>query len=123
MTEIKTERKTNPSFSLNEQEMSFISEMVNHGRFGNKTEVVRAGLRLLEDYESNMKLQRLRAKIEAAEVSIAEGKGIVYRDGAELREQVQVGLDELDNGQSAPLDIEDTKRRGRERLAKKQQKK
>ena len=89
MTEnIHTTRKNNPSFSLNAREIAFIDGMIDHGRFGNKTEVVRAGLRLLEDYESNMKLQRLRTKIEAAEASINAGEGVVYSNGAELAQDI-----------------------------------
>ena len=76
--------KSNPSFSLGTREMSFIESMVVEGRFGNKTEVVRAALRLLEDYENNMELERLRSKIKTAELSIAEGKGIEYIDGNAL---------------------------------------
>jgi hypothetical protein len=37
---------------------------------------------------------------------------------AELRAELQIGIDELDAGLGRPLDIDDTKRRGRERLAK-----
>ncbi|MEQ1705945.1 MAG: type II toxin-antitoxin system ParD family antitoxin [Rickettsiales bacterium] len=89
MTEISNhERKNTPSFSLNQNEIAFISDMVAHGRFGNRTEVVRAGLRLLEDYENNMKLRRLRIKIEEAEFSIAEGKGITYCDGGILAQDI-----------------------------------
>ncbi|MEO1021276.1 MAG: type II toxin-antitoxin system ParD family antitoxin [Bacteroidota bacterium] len=51
------------SFTLGEHERSFIDHMVEQGRFGNRTEVVRAGLRLLEDYETSKKLERLRSLI------------------------------------------------------------
>ena len=44
-----TEAQKNVSFSLGEHDRSFIESQVLDGRFGNKTEVVRAGLRLLED--------------------------------------------------------------------------
>lgn len=82
------ENKTNPSFSLGIREISFIESMVGDGRFGNKTEVVRAALRLLEDYESSMKLERLRSKIKVAELSIAEGKGIENYDAFTLAEDI-----------------------------------
>lgn len=40
------------------------------------------------------------------------------RDGfANLREMVQVGIDELDRGEGAPLEIDDVIASGRERLA------
>lgn len=37
---------------------------------------------------------------------------------AQLRAELQIGIDELDAGLGRPLDIDDVKRRGRERLAK-----
>ena len=45
----------------------FVKEQVNAGRFNNVSEVVRAGLRLLEDQEQMkaLKLQELRAAINA----------------------------------------------------------
>jgi putative addiction module CopG family antidote len=77
MTEISThERKNTPSFSLNKNEMLFISEMVTHGRFGNRTEVVRAGLRLLEDYENNMKLRVYEPKLKRHQLLLLKEKGL-----------------------------------------------
>lgn len=35
----------------------------------------------------------------------------------ELRRQIEQGLQQLDQGQAAPLDMESIKQRGRERLA------
>lgn len=45
----------------------FVKEQVNAGRFNNVSEVVRAGLRLLEDQEQMkvLKLQELRSAIKA----------------------------------------------------------
>lgn len=53
----------------------FVKEQVNTGRFNNVSEVVRAGLRLLEDQEQAqaLKLQELRAAIQAG---VASGPGI-----------------------------------------------
>ena len=55
---------------------------------------------------------------EAAQDEI--GRAILARIDAlaTLRAELQVGIDELDAGLGRPLDIEDIKRRGRERLAK-----
>lgn len=54
---------------------SFVKEQVSTGRFNNVSEVVRAGLRLLEDQEQAqaLKLQELRAAIQAGASS---GPGI-----------------------------------------------
>ncbi len=54
---------------------SFVKQQVNSGRFNNVSEVVRAGLRLLEDQEQAqaLKVQELRAAIQAG---AASGPGI-----------------------------------------------
>lgn len=53
----------------------FVKEQVNAGRFNNVSEVVRAGLRLLEDHEQlqAFKLQELRTAINAGASS---GSGV-----------------------------------------------
>ena len=55
----------NTSISLGEHFESFIGEQIQRGRFGSASEVVRAGLRLLEDRE---------AKLAALRVALEEGK-------------------------------------------------
>jgi antitoxin ParD1/3/4 len=54
---------------------SFVKKQVTTGRFNNVSEVVRAGLRLLEDQEQAqaLKLQELRTSIAAG---VASGPGI-----------------------------------------------
>jgi len=74
----------NSSFALGGHDREFISSMVNDGRFGNKTEVVRAGLRLLQDYESNQKIQRLRMDIAAGNADIAAGRVTEYKNADAL---------------------------------------
>jgi antitoxin ParD1/3/4 len=44
----------NTSISLGDHFESFIENSVNYGRFNNASEVVRAGLRLLEDEENKI---------------------------------------------------------------------
>lgn len=55
------------SVALSAHFESFIKEQVSAGRFNNVSEVIRAGLRLLEDQEQMkaLKLQELRAAIDA----------------------------------------------------------
>jgi antitoxin ParD1/3/4 len=62
------------SFVIGERYEAFIGKQVAGGRFNNASEVVRAGLRLLEDEEA--KLEELRAMIDAADAGIAAGKAI-----------------------------------------------
>ena len=57
----------NTSISLGEHFVDFIDEQVEQGRYGSASDVVRAGLRLLEDQEA--KLETLRAALIAGENS------------------------------------------------------
>ena len=57
----------NTSFSLGDHFTSFIDEKVEQGRYGSASDVVRAGLRLLEEEEA--KLTALRAAIDEGDAS------------------------------------------------------
>ena len=59
------------SFVIGERFEAFIDKQVASGRFNNASEVIRAGLRLLEDEEA--KLQELRAHIAQGDADIAAG--------------------------------------------------
>jgi antitoxin ParD1/3/4 len=63
------------SVALSPHFESFVKQQVTAGRFNNVSEVVRAGLRLLEDQEElkALKLQELRNAIEAG---AASGPGV-----------------------------------------------
>ncbi|QJE73689.1 type II toxin-antitoxin system ParD family antitoxin [Aerophototrophica crusticola] len=76
--------------SVGERWEKFIDSVVKEGRYGSASEVVREGLRLVEEREA--KLQALRAEIDAA---IAEGgeysdediSAMIEETAAELRAQ------------------------------------
>lgn len=55
------------SFSLGEHFGDFIDEQVANGRYGSASDVVRAGLRLLEEREA--RLAALRAALDEGEAS------------------------------------------------------
>lgn len=76
------------SFTLGESELSFLTEMVKNGRFGNRTEVVRAGLRLLEDYEYNQKIKRLRVLVAEGDADIKAGRVTEYNTAADLANSI-----------------------------------
>lgn len=57
----------NTSFSLGDHFSGFIEQQVSRGRFGSASDVVRAGLRLLEDQE--LKLASLRNALIDVETS------------------------------------------------------
>ena len=82
--------------SLTPQLESFVKQKVSTGLYSSVSEVIREALRLLEEKEAlkSMKLQALRADIQA-------------------------GMDSLDKGEGKSLDIDAIKARGREIMAQK----
>jgi antitoxin ParD1/3/4 len=82
------------SYVVGERYETFIADQISSGRFNNASEVVRAGLRLLEDYET--RLNDVRAKVDAADAEIAAGKGITFTSGKALTDEVvKRGLGQL----------------------------
>jgi antitoxin ParD1/3/4 len=57
----------NTSISLSDQLSGFVERQVAQGRFGSASEVVRAGLRLLEEHET--RLETLRSALAEGERS------------------------------------------------------
>jgi len=62
---------TKRSYVVGERFERFISRQVESGRFNNASEVVRAGLRLLEDEET--RLAELRRLIDEGDAELAAG--------------------------------------------------
>jgi len=71
----------NTSVTLGEHFDAFVAEKIDQGRFQSVSEVVRAGLRTLEEHES--RLDALRAKLQAGENSPVaedfEGEAFIKR--------------------------------------------
>lgn len=74
------------SYVVGDRYEAFIASQVEAGRFNNASEVVRAGLRMLEDYET--RLAEARALVDAADAEIADGKGIEYANAQELTNDI-----------------------------------
>jgi antitoxin ParD1/3/4 len=79
------------SYSLGEHFETFVKQLVESGRYASASEVMRDGLRLLEEQE-----QLYQIRLDA------------------LRKEIQLGLDSGDAGE---WDVEDVKTEGRRLLA------
>jgi len=66
----------NTSISLGDHFNNFIDTQLNIGRFNSTSEVVRAGLRLLEDRES--RLAELRQRLAVGEEQANRGEFVDY---------------------------------------------
>lgn len=87
------------SYALGGHFEAFVKRLVAEGRYGNKSEVVREGLRLLEHRERQLEaeLEALKAGVRAGLDDLATGRVRDYGDERELAGEI--------------------KRRGRSRLA------
>jgi len=74
------------SYVVGDRYEAFIAKQVETGRFNNASEVVRAGLRMLEDYET--RLNEARALVDAADAEIADGKGIEYATSQDMTDEI-----------------------------------
>lgn len=66
----------NPSISLTEHQQRFVETLVSSGRYHGVSEIVRAGLRLLEDEEERRAAERrrLKAGVEAGLADFEAGR-------------------------------------------------
>ena len=77
---------TNKSYTLGDHYERFIAGQVAQGRFNNASEVVRAGLRMLEDYETRMK--ELRGLIDEGDADIAAGRVKSFASAKKLTAEI-----------------------------------
>ena len=74
------------SYVVGDRFETFIAAQIRAGRFNNASEVVRAGLRLLEDEEA--RLNDLRHLIDVADAEIAAGKGVSIASAEALAAEI-----------------------------------
>lgn len=90
------------SYSLGDHFERFIADQVASGRYGNASDVVRAGLRMLEDHERlrQVTVDTVQAELHRGIADLAEGRSITAQGEDELKAL-----------------FEDIKRQGRDRSA------
>ena len=82
------------SYAIGDRYEKFIADEIEAGRFNNASEVVRAGLRMLEDYET--RLQEVRALVAEGDADIAAGRVHEYANAEDLtRDIVKRGMEQL----------------------------
>ena len=74
------------SFVVGDRYEQFIARQVEEGRFNNASEVIRAGLRMLEDYET--RLGALRQEIAKGDSDIEAGRVIPYAGADDLFQDI-----------------------------------
>jgi len=73
---------------LTERHEALIETLVGSGRYQNASEVLREGLRLIEEREAEnaAKLERLREAVRLGEESLARGETKTFETAEELRD-------------------------------------
>ena len=74
------------SYVIGDRYEAFIGKQIAAGRFNNASEVVRAGLRMLEDYET--RLAQARALVGDAEADVEAGRVSSYAKPGELFQDI-----------------------------------
>ena len=74
------------SFTLGEHFNTFVEKQVEGGRFNNASEVVRAGLRLLENEERHF--ESLRLAIAEGDADLAAGRVHEYASEKEMLDDI-----------------------------------
>lgn len=80
------------SYVVGNRYEAFIASQLESGRFNNASEVVRAGLRMLEDYET--RLREVRALIDEGDADIEAGRVTMYSHAGELFDDIMKDVDQ-----------------------------
>lgn len=77
---------TKKSYVVGDRYEAFIARQVEEGRYNNASEVVRAGLRMLEDYET--RLNGLRKEIARGDADVEAGRVVAYASAEALFDDI-----------------------------------
>lgn len=87
------------NFQLGGHSEAFVQGQLNSGRYADASDVVRDALRMMEERDQILALQKddIRQKIAAGMVSLRAGQ---YNDGAAYFERLKSRLDNVDRGEA-----------------------
>ena len=74
------------SYVIGDRYEAFIAKQIESGRFNNASEVVRAGLRMLEDYET--RLAEARALVDEGDADVTAGNVFEYDRAEDLTDDI-----------------------------------
>jgi antitoxin ParD1/3/4 len=96
------------SYSLGQHLEAFIQAQIESGRYGNASEVVRAGLRMLEEHEEGRPLRAMQREEKLAwlkaeiQKGVDSGPGIPWDDAmAELKDRRAARMSTADHRDAA----------------------
>ena len=113
---------TTMNISLPEEMKAFVETQMAHDGFASASEYLRALIREEQRRQAKRELEaKLLAGLEGpvVEMTRADWESI-RQEAAELHREIQIGVQQADQGQATPLTdevVEDVKARGRKRLA------
>jgi len=96
--------KDGRNVSLTTHQSEFVDALVASGRYGSASEVIRDGLRLLQDAERRRWFESWLADIQSSGESRSTARALRRQTKSTVDAAIQEGLDALDRGQSVDGD-------------------